>query len=216
MKILKLDPQDIAPVLKEVVRVVKSGGVVLVPTDTVYGLVCDARDDGAVRRIFEIKRRPLAKPIGIFVSGPEMARRYLDLPKKAERLLGKATLVTRIKNQELRIKGATKDGLSQFLKAGGETLGVRAPGNRFLSELITVLDFPLAQTSANVSGRETIMRAEAAIGEFSGGPAPDLALDGGELSGLASTVIDLTGPKPEIIRAGALVEDDIMNKRHEK
>lgn len=171
----------------EVLR--RPGAVVLVPTETVYGLVCRADDEGARRRIYELKDRDYSKPFALFAADWRSLAplAVLDgLPSRlAERYCpGPITVIAPGR--------------------GGGTVGFRVPDHPFVAGLLAKLDFPLASTSANLSGRPNVRSVAAALAELDG--EPDLAIDGGEISGeaLASTVVDATGELPRIIRQGAL------------
>ena len=139
-----LDHKDIS----DAARIIRDGGLVAMPTETVYGLAADATNDKAVARIFEAKGRPQFNPLIIHVAGIEMARRYAEISPLAERLMqafwpGPLTLVLPRK----------KDcDLSLLVSAGLDTVGVRMPKHDLAQALIKAVDRPLAAPSANRSG----------------------------------------------------------------
>lgn len=167
----------------------RPGTVVLVPTETVYGLVCRADDAAAVDKIYNLKDRDRSKPLALFTPDFRLLadRAELDgLPARlAERYMpGPITIIARG-------------------NAGG-TVGFRIPDHPFILALLGQLDFPLASTSANLSGHPNVLSVGEALAELAG--EPDLVIDGGPIppGALASTVVDATGATPRILRQGAL------------
>lgn len=188
MKILKIGKQNFSEIITEVARLIKSGGIVVCPTDTVYGLICDPTNRQAMERLFRIKQRPKSKPIPVFVSNMEMAKKLAEINQKQERFLrrawpGAVTVVLKSKN-------------------GGKTIGIRIPRHGLILEIIEKLGHPLAETSANISSEPSTTKIREVLKYFKGRKCqPDLILDGGNLK-LAnpSKVIDLTGSRPIILR----------------
>lgn len=190
MEVLKLEAVKLnnEDVLKRVIRALREGEVVCAPTDTVYGLLADAMNEKAVQKIFQIKRREEEKPLPWFVSGVWMAREYAEIGGKEEQFLKKAW------------PGAVT---AVFRARRGGTIGLRAPKDEFLQSMLREMGMPLAQTSANISGKPPARSAKMAFRYFVGqSPCPALLVDGGERKGEASTVIDLTGGTPRILREG--------------
>ncbi|MGE4564495.1 MAG: L-threonylcarbamoyladenylate synthase [Victivallaceae bacterium] len=167
----------------------RPGSVVLVPTETVYGLVCRAGDGVARRRIYELKDRDFAKPLALFAAD------WRDLASLAVLDGLPSRLAERYCPGPVTVIAPGRDG---------GTVGFRVPDHPFIARLLGLLDFPLASTSANLSGRPNARSVAAALAELDG--EPDLAIDGGEIAGeaLASTVVDATGETARIIRQGAL------------
>ncbi len=198
MEVLNLDDGGI---LGRVVSVLRQGEVVAVPTDTVYGLVCDALNGEAARRIYEMKGREEGKPLLWFVSSVEQAREYAEIGGREEEFLhrvwpGAVTAVLKIKDQGSRINGQD------------ETIGMRIPKDDFLIEVLRETGGPLAQTSANISGQPPARSAEEVCAYFSKIKyAPALVVDGGERGGEASTLVDLSVFPPRILRSGPVSKD---------
>jgi len=175
-------------VIQKAVEAIKNGKVVIAPTDTVYGLIADARNEDAIRKIFEIKARVFTKPMGIFVGDIQMARKYVKIRKEQEQLLESAdTFVLPIKKK---------------LPFQKNTLGIGIPQSDLILTIIRALDFPLIQTSANLSGELSTNNIKETIKIFRNRKIqPDLILDVGKLpERKPSKVIDLTGVKPRILR----------------
>ena len=185
------------------VAVLRAGGLVAFPTETVYGLGADATKAQAVRRIFAAKGRPDTNPLIVHVADEQVARRYAaGWPDEAARLArrfwpGPLTLVAP-RGQQIRPE----------VTAGLETVGLRAPDHPLALELLRAFDGPLAAPSANRSGRISPTTAEHVRHEL--GEAVELILDGGACKvGIESTVLDLTRGKPAILRPGAVTQQQI-------
>lgn len=173
------------------------GAVLLLPTETVYGLVCRAADEAAVRRIYELKGRAAAKKLGWFVAD------WRKLPEYGVVLDGlPAKLAARYCPSPITIIAPL---------AGGDTVGFRVPDHPLLAEILKLAGCPLAQTSANRSGEPDARDLAAALDGLSGDVA--LAVDGGPIpdDALASTVVDATGGAPRILRQGALHLEELRN-----
>ena len=166
------------------------GAVALVPTETVYGLVCRWDDHAAVERIYNLKDRSENKPLALFVAAPEQLTRLgVDLPENAIKLAtaccpGPITII--IPGQE------------------GKTVGFRIPDHPLILQLLRRIGFPLASTSANRSGRPNARTVDQALAELVG--APDAVVDAGALpeTAQASTVVDLSHGDWRILREGPI------------
>lgn len=207
MEILKIDLNnpEIEPIRKAV-NVLNRGGAVVLPTDTVYGLAVNALKEYAVERLFKIKKRPESKPVPIIVRDLEMVKRIAFVNAKIEKVLaevwpGAVTVVLEKKKE-----------ISEVLTGGKRTVGLRIPDCEITRLLMEELDYPITATSANFSGEPTINYSIEIINTFGKVyPRPDLFLDAGDLpDSLPSTVLDLTGSKPKILRVGPITKKDLM------
>ena len=171
--------------LTRAAQLLRGGGVVAFPTDTVYGLGADAADDLAQRRIFQIKGRPVGMPLILMAAAESQLAGWVHVDSRAEEIIrrwwpGPLTVILHAK--------------------GGGTLGVRIPNHEIALELLRASG-PLMTTSANLHGKDPAMTA----GEAAELPGLTAILDGGPApGGAASTVLDLTGPEPHILREGAI------------
>ena len=183
--------------IRRAAEVVRSGGLVIYPTDTVYGLGCDPFNERAVRRVFEVKGREIGRPLPILASSLEDVMRIALLDERALRLArlfwpGPLTLVV-----------PRKAILPDIVVCGRPSVGVRIPGHEVALDLIRACGGLLVGTSANRSGRRAPRDAGEAISEV--GELVDLVIDAGPAPlGVPSTVLDLAGPRPKLIREGAL------------
>jgi L-threonylcarbamoyladenylate synthase len=190
--------------VKRVVELLRAGEVVALPTETVYGLAANARDARAVSRIYEIKGRPAHNPIIVHVASAEMAKRCVAVwPALAEKLAkafwpGPLTMVLP-RGREI----------PDIVTAGGETVGVRWPSHPFIQEVIRACDFPLAAPSANLSNQISPTNAEHVARQLAG--KIPLIVDGGQAQvGIESTVVDVTGAPPRLLRPGMIHEQALM------
>ncbi|MCR9138844.1 MAG: L-threonylcarbamoyladenylate synthase [Alphaproteobacteria bacterium] len=189
--------------LEDACAVLTHGGLVVLPTETVYGLAADATNGEAVAKIFEAKGRPSFNPLICHVSSLEMARQYVVFDDTALSLAnafwpGPLTLVLPIK-PDSKIHSLTRAGL--------DTLAVRMPGG-FARDLIEHFGRPVAAPSANRSGGISATRANHVQSDL--GDRVDLVLDGGPASiGLESTIVKTRNGDIELLRPGGLSVDDI-------
>lgn len=208
MKIFEINPKDPSQeAIQEAVKMIKWGGSVVYPTDTVYGLGVEALSERAVSRLFKIKKRPLNKPVPVMVKDIAMAKKLAFIDRKIERVLervwpGPVTVV-------LEKRGI----VPTILTAGQPKIGLRIPDYQLTQLLMEQLDQPITTTSANFSGEPPLLCAEEIIKIFQKiYPRPDLILDAGCLEKKSpSTVLDLTGPKPKILRLGPVSKKDLLD-----
>jgi L-threonylcarbamoyladenylate synthase len=185
-------------------RVLARGGVVAVPTETVYGLAADATNGEAVARIYEAKGRPRFNPLIVHVNSLEMAERLVDLGETGRALAqafwpGPLTLVAPMREDA---------GVASLVTAGLDTLAVRWPDSPALTGLIARLGHPLAAPSANRSGAVSPTTA-AHVRDGLGGRI-DLILDGGACRiGVESTIVSVTGSPPSLLRPGGAARSAI-------
>ena len=188
---------------RRAVRLIREGGLVAYPTDTLYGVGCNAHDDAAVLRIFEVKRRPRSESLPILIDDQEqLGDLVAAVPDAARRLMqrfwpGALTLILR--------KGRY---VSSIVTAGGENLAVRLPDHPIPRSLIRLAGMPIIGTSANIHGGVSPTTAQHVAFEL--GDALDMILDGGRTRhGRESTVVDTTPNPPRVVREGAIPRETI-------
>lgn len=199
MKIFKLGQIDEETLVRECLGALSvKGSVLLVPTETVYGLVCRASDKEAAKKIYELKKRSENKPLALFVHDTEML-------KKTDALLLPAAekLASRLCPGPLTIIVPDKSGNSKT--------GFRIPDHGFILELLRKLGEPLASTSANLSGKPPALTVAEALADFNG--EPELAVDNGPLpeNAIASTVVDFSADGFRILREGPVSEKTVRD-----
>lgn len=182
------------------VTALRSGAVIAIPTDTVYGITVSLDTPGGVERLFAAKDRPPDKAIMVLIDGPDQIEALVEWPPAARALAGLwpagLTLVLPLTN---------RDALPPALTAGLATLGVRVPDHSTPRALARALG-PLPATSANRSGEPPALAAHDVVSMLHG--RIDLVLDGGpSRGGTASTVIDCSVGRPVVIRPGAIAAE---------
>ena len=207
MKIIQVDlNKDYSEVIREAVMVLNYGGVIVYPTDTLYGLGANALNEIAVRKIFKIKERSLSRPLPIIVKNLIWAKELAHINPRNEGVLqkvwpGKTTVIL-----------PKKDLIPDITTAGQKTVGIRIANYAFLDVLLGKFGYPLSSTSANISGDDGTGEIDNIIKVFSKSEfKPDLIIDVGILpKSEPSTVLDLTTAKPKILRIGPSKPHELM------
>ena len=185
--------------IQKTITVLQNGGLVVHPSDTVYGLLCDATNPEAVKKLFAFKERPAGKPVSIFVSDLEMAKDYVVIDKKTEDRLkeflpGPYTVVLQSKHKVVK-----------ELESEKGTLGIRIPKYSAILELVKKFGKPVTATSANLSSRPPHYSVESFTKLVAHGREQlvSLVVDGGKLPyNKPSTVIDFTADNLKVLRMG--------------
>ncbi|MDF2538925.1 MAG: ywlC [Herbinix sp.] len=195
--IIKVDAEKLrADELDQAAEYLRSGRLVAFPTETVYGLGADALDSKAAHKIYEAKGRPSDNPLIVHIADvKDMEKLAVDIPEEAYRLAnvfwpGPLTMI--LKKNEV-VPYSTTGGL--------DTVGIRLPANKIARDLIAQAGVFVAAPSANISGKPSPTQAEHVINDMK--DKIDMIIDGGRATlGLESTIVDLTGPTPMILRPG--------------
>ena len=200
-EIVKVDAANIdETVIEKAADIIKNGGLVAFPTETVYGLGANALDADASKKIYEAKGRPSDNPLIAHIASLDTLDEIVeDVSDVAKKLIDKfwPGPMTLIFNKKPNVPDSTTGGL--------DTLAVRFPSNKIAMELIKSSGVPIAAPSANTSGKPSPTKGEHVIEDLDG--KVDMILDGGEVGlGLESTIIDVTG-KPTILRPGFITQE---------
>lgn len=204
-KIVKVDSNNIDyEIIREAAQIINSGGTVVFPTETVYGIGADALNNEAVDKIFEAKGRPQDNPLIVHISDfNELYYLASEIPEKAKILANKfwpgpMTMIL-----------YKKDILSDKITAGLNTAAIRLPSNEIALALIKESKKPIAAPSANTSGKPSPTEVSHVIEDLMG--KVDMIIDGGSTYiGLESTVVDMTTDIPMILRPGGITLEDIV------
>lgn len=183
---------------------VQRGGVVAFRTDTFYGLGADPMNSRAVRRIHQLKGREAGKPILVLIAHPNDLDRFI-----AERTVLFDLIVERHWPGPLTLVGRAQARLPRELTAGTATIGVRLPDDQRLREFVRHCGGALTATSANLSGQPPASTAQAVEDYFA--EDIDLIIDNGKVNATeASTVLDVSGTQPRLIREGAVSRRELQ------
>jgi L-threonylcarbamoyladenylate synthase len=196
---IPLDSQYPAPeAVAELAARLRAGGVLAIPTDTIYGLAADARSAAAVQRIFAVKGRDEGKPLPVLVGSREQAEELAaSLPPAF------APLAAAFWPGPLTLVLPARPGLPPQLLAGGASIAVRWPRAPIAQALLAACGFPLTATSANRSGQPGCLSAAEVEAQL--GDRLEVIVDGGPAAApLPSTMLDLTGAEPRLLREGAV------------
>lgn len=198
-EVLKIDDPE---VFDRAISILNSGGLIALPTDTVYGLAADPWNGEAVKRLFKVKSRSELKSISVLLHGDAAINEVaVDVPKRVRAIAeefwpGPLTIVVRRKS-ELPSEISVTD-----------TIGIRAPDHEFALNLLQMCG-PIAATSANRSGQPAATTAEQVASTLSG--TIDLIVDGGESAGgVSSTVVDFMANTPELLREGPVSLESVL------
>lgn len=195
-----VNPKNLNNKIKTMVKAIKQGKVLILPTDTVYGLIAGAQNEQAVKKIFKIKGRKFQKTLPIFVRDIKMAKEFAFINGAQEKFLKKVWpgKITVILNAKLKAQKLFKFGIISLEKK----IGLRIPKYKLINFLLEKLNFPLTGTSANISGRPPSTALKKILTQFKNRKhKPDLAIDAGNLpKSKPSKVFDLTFFPPKILR----------------
>ena len=198
-EVIKIDRHE---VFDRAISILKSGGLIALPTDTVYGLAADPWNGEAVSKLFKVKNRSEMESIPVLLRGASAIDEVaVDVPERVRTIAekfwpGPLTIVVRRKSELPSEISAT------------ETIGVRAPDHEFALALLEMYG-PIAATSANLSGQPVATSAEQVVSSLSG--TIDLIVDGGESAGgVSSTVADFTANLPVLLREGPISFENVI------
>lgn len=201
-KIVKVDPKNPnEECLKEAADILARGGLVIIPTETVYGIAADLSSTKAIDRLYAIKGRPKDKPFSLHIDKKESVEGIArDIPIAAYKLIdkfwpGPLTLILKSKSNN--------------------TIGMRMPDNAIALRVISLAEVPVACPSANLSGKPAPVDFPGAIKDLEG--LVDFAIDAGPARlGIESTIVDLTNPGTKILREGAIKKEEILAATEKK
>ena len=182
--------------MNDVIKHLKKGGIIITPTDTVYGIMADATNDKAVKKVYEAKKRSFDKPLIVLVNSVEMLNDYvLEIDDITKRIIDKYW------PGPLTILFKKNNRLSKYV-SNNEYVGIRYTDNEIINNILKEFKKPVVSTSANISNNDVITDISMIPSELL--EKVDFVLDGGELSNKSSTIIKVENGKIEILREGSL------------
>ncbi|MCX7956174.1 MAG: L-threonylcarbamoyladenylate synthase, partial [Patescibacteria group bacterium] len=205
MKIIKFEKNNHKEIIYKTLDVLRKRGLVIFPSDTVYGLLVDATNEEAVKKLISFKNRPIGKPISVFLADFKMAKEHVFINENQKNILekilpGPFTVI---------LKSCQK--VSSLIESERKTLGIRIPDYPLILELVKNFKKPITATSANISGRPPHYRIESLLKQLSDKKKQlvDLIVDAGVLPrNKPSTIIDITENDFKILRKGDIVFSD--------
>lgn len=190
--------------LKEISQIIRNGGIVVFPTETVYGIGTNGLNKEAISRLYEVKQRPINKPISLLVSSIEMAEMVAkDISDMEYKLMdkffpGPLTII-------LKKKSIVPDNLTN----NTDTVGIRMPDNIIAKKLIEYANVPIATPSANISGKPSGTDINTIMNDFK--DKVDYYIDGGKSKlGIGSTIVKIENGYPLILREGSISKEQIF------
>ena len=191
--------------LAEAVAILRRGGVIAFPTDTLYGLGADALNEAAVEQVFVVKGRPQGMPLPVLIADLDQISRVADpVPPLAR------TLAERFWPGALTLVVPRAAWVPALVGSRGWKVGVRLPDHPVPRQLARLLGGPIIGTSANRSGGPDPLTAEDVARQL-GADVPCILRDGPPPGGRASTVLDITGPRPRVLRQGSISLDELTD-----
>ncbi|NQS72114.1 MAG: threonylcarbamoyl-AMP synthase [Desulfobulbaceae bacterium] len=195
-KIIAINPiTPQARLIDQVVEVMRFGGVICYPTDTMYGIGCDIFNQKAVKRVYQIKRRPKGKPFSFMCDSLTNISSYGHVSNSAYRIMRKC-----LPGPYTFVLSGTKL-VPKIMLTRQKTVGIRVPNHPICLHLIEALGNPVLNTSAQEEGEEELVRGALDAEEYFGRQV-DLIIDGGEIIPEPSTVVSLLEDPPQVLRQG--------------
>lgn len=183
--------------VERIVNVLEDGGLVISPTDTVYGIMGDAMNDDVIKRVYEVKKRPYSKPLLLLMDSYEMIKDYtLEISELEDKLINKFSpgLMTIILKKN--------DKVSNLITNNSDYVGIRIPDNKELLSIIKKLGRPVISTSANITGTEVITSTKLLEKDLT--LNVDYIEDGGDIRSESSTIIKVENNELKVLREGKL------------
>lgn len=192
--------------IKKISEIIKLGGIAILPTDTVYGIVADAENENAVKKIYEIKKREPANPVNILVSNKNMIKQVTkQITHNEEKIIdnffpGALTIIFE-KNEKI----------SQTITANKNTVGIRMPDNKMLLDLITYIGKPIVATSCNMANKPVLQDMQEIQREFK--DKVECIVDGGNnINGTPSTIIQIEKNELKVLRKGPISKQELERR----
>ncbi|MFH1827419.1 MAG: L-threonylcarbamoyladenylate synthase [bacterium] len=204
MRLIKLEEKNKKKVISQTLKVLKDGGLVVFPSDTVYGLLVDSTNEQAVKKLISFKERPAGKAISVFIPNIQMIEMICNINSSQKNIMekilpGPFTVVLDYKKEKSKFQ------ISKLLLSEKQTLGIRYPDFELIDILVSKFGKPVTATSANISGYSSVYSIQSFFKQLSKKRKDflDLVIDGGKLPfRKPSTVIDLTSERIKQLRTG--------------
>ena len=184
--------------LKKCIETINKGGLVIFPTETVYGIGANAYNEEAVRKIYEVKMRPDEKPLSIMVSSIDEISKYAIISNEIEE-----KIIKKYMPGPITIVLKKKPGVFDYISSGKDTIGIRIPDNEIILKILKEAKLPIVAPSANISGKPSGIILSEILKDFDG--KVDICIDGGKAKlSEPSTIVKVVDNKPVILRQGRI------------
>jgi len=192
--------------LEEIVKILNNNGVIIFPTETVYGIGGNAMSNEVIDRVYEAKHRPRAKAVNILVANKNEIEKYAEITSDIER-----KIIEEFMPGPITIILKKKDGFGDGFTQKDNTIGVRIPDNEIIRAILDNVNFPLIAPSANISDRPSGLNVKQIADDFK--ESVDAIIDGGDAKiGLSSTIVKVENNEIIILREGKITKEEILNK----
>lgn len=189
--------------LKDCINTLKNGGIVIFPTETVYGIGANAYCKEAVKKIYDVKERPNEKPLSIMVPNIDEIKKYAEISDENEE-----KIINKFMPGPITIILKRKHDVFDYVSSGKDTIGIRIPDNNIILKILEGLNQPLVAPSANISGQPSGIDFNNILKDFNG--KVDIAINGGKPKlGEGSTIVQIVDGKPIILRQGKITLNEI-------
>lgn len=192
--------------LDEIVEILNNNGVIIFPTETVYGIGGNAMSEGVIDRVYTAKHRPRAKAVNILVANISEIEKYAEITSNMERKIiegfmpGPITIILK-----------KKEGFGEGFTQEDDTIGVRIPDNKIINAILDKVEYPLIAPSANISDKPSGLNVNQIMDDFK--DSVDAIIDGGEARlGLSSTIVKVVNDEIKILREGKITKEEMINK----
>ena len=196
--------------LDNCIEVLRNGGIVIFPTETVYGIGTNAYCENSVEKIYEIKERPEEKPLSILISNVNEIRKYAIINNSMEE-----QIIKNFMPGPITIILEKRPEVFDYITSGKNTIGIRIPDNKIILKILEALKLPIVAPSANISGHPSGIELNEILPDFEN--KVDICIDGGksELSE-SSTIVQVVDNEIKVLRQGKILKQDIENILNKK
>lgn len=196
--------------LDNCIEVLRNGGIVIFPTETVYGIGTNAYCEKSVEKIYEIKERPEEKPLSILISNVNEISKYAIINNSMEE-----QIIKNFMPGPITIILEKRPEVFDYITSGKNTIGIRIPDNKIILKILEALKLPIVAPSANISGHPSGIELNEILPDFEN--KVDICIDGGksELSE-SSTIVQVVDNEIKVLRQGKILKQDIENILNKK
>ena len=192
--------------LSEIINILKNNGIIIFPTETVYGIGGNALCDEVIDKIYEVKQRPREKALNIMLASIDDIEKYAEITSELDR-----KIIKNFMPGPITIILKKKPNFGNGFTLSNNTIGIRIPDNKIINSILKKLDFPIIAPSADISGKPSAVEVSDIIKNFDN--KVDAIINGGRANlGISSTIVQVTNNKIKILRQGRITKDDILKK----